>query len=147
MRWKSKRIVKPRVEIERLQRRYDKTRGCYVYNIRFKTRAPLTDRTLKVAEAFGLGIDEEKEHVIYEDFELRLGDRDIVYITGDSGSGKSVLLRALEEDLGDQAINIDDVEIDPEKPLIDTVGKTFKEALSLLSRAVSYTHLTLPTKA
>ena len=134
MRWKSKRIVKPRVEIERLQRRYDKTRGCYVYNIRFKTRAPLTDRTLKVAEAFGLGIDEEKEHVIYEDFELRLGDRDIVYITGDSGSGKSVLLRALEEDLGDQAINIDDVEIDPDKPLIDTVGKTFQEALSLLSR-------------
>ena len=134
MRWKSKRIVKPRVEVERLQRRYDKTKGCYVYNIRFKTRAPLTDRTLKVAEAFGLGIDEEKEHIIYEDFELRLGDRDIVYITGDSGSGKSVLLRALEEDLGDQAINIDDVEIDPDKPLIDTVGKTFQEALSLLSR-------------
>ena len=134
MNWKSKRIVKPRVEISRILRRRDKTTGKFVYDIRFKTRAPISDRTLKVAEAFGLGIDEEKEHVIYEDFELRLGDRDIVYITGDSGSGKSVLLRALEEDLGDQAINIADVEIDPEKPLIDTVGKTFQEALTLLSR-------------
>lgn len=132
---KSKRIIrKTQVEISRILRRRDRIRDCYVYDIRFKTKAPLTDRTLKVAEAFGLGIDEEKEHVIYEDFELRLGNRDIIYITGDSGSGKSVLLRALEEDLGDQAINIADMEVDPKKPLIDTVGETFQEALTLLSR-------------
>jgi len=37
---------------------------------------------------------------LYRDFELRLGEGDVVYIMGDSGSGKSVLLRALGEDLG-----------------------------------------------
>lgn len=30
--------------------------------------------------------------------------RDRVYITGDSGSGKSVLLRAIRSDLGEEAI-------------------------------------------
>jgi len=116
-------------------RRYDESRGCYVYDVSFKTRAPLTERTIEVAEAFGLGVDEEKEHVIYRDFELRLAEGDIVYITGDSGSGKSVLLRALEEDLGEEAVNIADVSIETNKPIIDTVGATFREALTLLSKA------------
>lgn len=115
-------------------RRYDSERGCYVYDVSFKTKAPLTERTVEVAEAFGLGIDEEKEHVLYRDFELRLAEGDIVYITGDSGSGKSVLLRAIEEDLGIEAVNIADVVIATEEPLIDTVGDSFHEALSLLSK-------------
>jgi len=115
-------------------RRYDKERGCYVYDVSFKTQAPLTERTIEVAEAFGLGIDQEKEHVLYRDFELRLAEGDVVYITGDSGSGKSVLLRALEEDLGEEAINIDDVDIPTDLPIIDTVGANFTEALTLLSK-------------
>jgi len=122
------------VRVRSRTRRWDAERGCFVYDIRFKTRAQLSDRTIEVARAFGLGIDEEKEHIVFRDFELKLADGDVVYITGDSGSGKSVLLRALAEDLGDKAINIDDVEVDPEKPLIDTVGRTFQEALTLLSK-------------
>jgi len=123
-----------RIEARRRVRRYDEERGCYVYDVSFKTRAPLTERTIEVAEAFGLGIDEEKEHVIYRDFELRLAEGDVAYITGDSGSGKSVLLRALEEDLGGEAINIADVNIPTDLPIIDTVGATFREALTLLSK-------------
>jgi len=116
------------------RRVWDKTRGCYVYDIRFRSRSELTDRTIEVGRAFGLGIDEEKEHIIFDEFELKLAEGDVCYISGDSGSGKSVLLRALAEDLGDRAINIADVEADPEKPLIDTVGKTFQEAITLLSK-------------
>ncbi len=82
------------IRVERRTRRYDSERGCYVYDISFKTRVPLTERTIDVAEAFGLGIDEEREHVLYRDFELHLAEGAVVYITGDSGSGKSVLLRA-----------------------------------------------------
>jgi ABC-type ATPase with predicted acetyltransferase domain len=83
------------VRAERRARRYDEERGCrgcYVYDISFKTSAPLTDRTIEVSKTFGLGVDEEKEHVLYRDFELRLTEGDVVYITGDSGSGKSVLI-------------------------------------------------------
>ena len=115
-------------------RRYDKSRGCYVYDISFKTRSVLSERTVKVAEAFGIGVDEEKEHVIYKGFDLKLAEGDVVYITGDSGSGKSALLRALAEDLEDRAIDMSMADVDPEKPLIETIGKTFQEALSLLSR-------------
>jgi len=115
-------------------RRYDEERGCYVYDISFRTRSAVTDRTIAVAKSFGLGIDEEREHVVFRDFELRLAEGDVVYITGDSGSGKSVLLRALGEDLGDEAVDIADVAVDPGRPIIDTVGATFRDALGLLSR-------------
>ena len=122
------------VKVRSRSRRYDSARGCYVYDISFRTRSAVTDRTIAVAQSFGLGIDEEKEHVIYRDFELRLSEGDIVYITGDSGSGKSILLRALKEDLGDEAVDIADIDSDPDRPLIDTVGATFRDALGLLSR-------------
>jgi ABC-type transport system involved in cytochrome c biogenesis ATPase subunit/GNAT superfamily N-acetyltransferase len=102
--------------------------------VRYKTSVPLTDRTIAVAEAFGLGIDDEKEHVVLDNVELKISPIDIIYVTGDSGSGKSVLLRALKKDLGDDAIDIGDVQIDPSKPLIETVGKTVEEGLELLSR-------------
>lgn len=32
---------------------------------------------------------------IYQDFAVRILERDVVYITGDSGSGKSLLLKEL----------------------------------------------------
>jgi len=118
----------------RTGRRFDEERGCYVYDVRFKTRAPVSERTVEVARAFGLGVDDEREHVVYRDFEVRLSEGDVVYITGDSGSGKSVLLRALREDLGEEAVDIDDVDAPAGRPIIDTVGGTFRDALRLLSR-------------
>jgi ABC-type transport system involved in cytochrome c biogenesis ATPase subunit/predicted GNAT family N-acyltransferase len=70
--------------------------------------------------------------------ELRIGPADIVYITGDSGSGKSVLLKALEKDIKQDmqatSINVGDIKPEPDKPLIETVGKTTEEALELLSK-------------
>jgi len=122
------------LRVERRTRRYDSERGCYVYDISFKTRAPLTERTIDVAEAFGLGIDDEREHVLYRDFELRLPQGGVVYITGDSGSGKSVLLRALREDLGEEAVDLDGVPVDEGVPLIDSVAGSFGDAVGLLSR-------------
>lgn len=115
-------------------RRYDESKGRYVYDVSFKTSLEITPRTTKVAEAFGLGLDDENEQTLLDDFEIKLTDGDVVYITGESGSGKSVLLRALREDLGDRAIDISEVQIDAGKPIIDTLGATFRDALSLLSR-------------
>ncbi len=121
-------------KITRYARRYDRETGKFVIDISYKTKTDITDRTIAVSEAFGLGVDEFKEHIVYDDVELRIGPKDIVYVTGDSGSGKSVLLKALTKDLGSEAINISDVEIDPDKPLIDTVGETLGQGLELLSR-------------
>ncbi len=86
-----------------------------------------------VAEAFGLGIDEAQKFTVL-DTELKISPTDIVYITGDSGSGKSVLLRAIRQDLGSEAIDMADVEVINDKPLIETIGATVEEGLELLSR-------------
>jgi len=91
-----------------------------------------------VAEGFGLGLDQWEKFVVYDNVELKIGPKDIVYITGDSGSGKSVLLKALEkdikQDMGLTCINISDIKPDLNKPLIETVGKTLEESLELLSK-------------
>jgi ABC-type ATPase with predicted acetyltransferase domain len=125
--------------IRQYARKFDRETGKFIINIAYETAAPEpTDRVVGVAEAFGLGLDKWEKFVIYDNVELKIGTTDIVYITGDSGSGKSVLLKALEkgikQDMGLSCINIADIKPKPNKPLIETVGKSLEEALSLLSQ-------------
>ena len=119
--------------IRQFRRVYDRQSGKFTFNISYETHTKPTPRSLVVAEAFGLGIDEAQRFKVL-DAELKIGPRDIVYITGDSGSGKSVLLRAIKADLGEEAIDLSEVAVDMEKPLIETVGATVEEGLELLSK-------------
>jgi ABC-type ATPase with predicted acetyltransferase domain len=119
--------------IRQFRRIYDRTEGKFTFNISYETHTKPTPRSLVVAEAFGLGIDEAQKFKVL-DAELKIGPQDIVYITGDSGSGKSVLLRAIRSDLGEEAIDLSEVEVDPDRPLIETVGATVEEGLELLSK-------------
>src|SRR3989337_698922 len=126
-------------QITKYARRYDKREGKFIVNIAYQTATELTPRTIAVSEAFGLGVDQQQKFVIFDNVELKIGLKDIVLITGDSGSGKSVLLRTLEKDIRDNpelggVINIADVDVVQDKPLIETVGKTVEEGLELLSR-------------
>jgi ABC-type transport system involved in cytochrome c biogenesis ATPase subunit/predicted N-acetyltransferase YhbS len=116
-------------------RRYDKREGKFIIDIAYETATEITPRTIGVAEAFGLGIDKHEKFVLYDNAQFKIGLTDVVYITGDSGSGKSVLLRQMKKDLGEEALDMADIQVDPDKPLIDTIGKTFSEGLELLSRA------------
>jgi ABC-type transport system involved in cytochrome c biogenesis ATPase subunit len=119
--------------IRQFRRIYDRTEGKFTFNISYETHTKPTPRSLVVGEAFGLGIDDTQRFKVL-DAELKIGPQDIVYITGDSGSGKSVLLRAIKADLVEEAIDLSDVEVDAEKPLIETVGATVEEGLELLSK-------------
>jgi ABC-type ATPase with predicted acetyltransferase domain len=119
--------------IRQFRRIYDRTEGKFTFNISYETHTKPTPRSLVVAEAFGLGIDDAQRFKVL-DAELKIGPKDIVYITGDSGSGKSVLLRAIKADLGEEAIDLSDVAVDAEKPLIETVGATVEEGLEVLSK-------------
>jgi hypothetical protein len=48
------RAIRVRAEVR--TRRYDSERGCYVYDIGSRTRAPLTDRTVEVSRAVALAV-------------------------------------------------------------------------------------------
>lgn len=102
---------------------------------KFNTKVERTDRVIEVAESFGLGLD-DREFVLFEDFELDIDEGDVVYIIGQSGSGKTVLLKQCETALqldGQVVQNIDDVQLE-EVPLVDQIGNNTKEALQILSR-------------
>lgn len=119
--------------IRKCRRTYDRSQGKFSFNISYETHTKLTPRSLVVAEAFGLGVDEAQKFTVL-DTELKIAPTDIVLITGDSGSGKSVLLRAIRADLGDEAADLSEVQVDADKPLIETVGATVEEGLELLSK-------------
>lgn len=120
-------------------RRYDRDSGKFIVNISYETAAPQpTKRVVAVAESFGLGLDKWEKFVVYDNVELKIGTADITLITGDSGSGKSVLLRALEKDIKNDmratSINMIDIQLQPDKPLVETIGETLEESLELLSK-------------
>jgi ABC-type ATPase with predicted acetyltransferase domain len=109
----------------------------YNINVAFKTRVNKTVRTLEIAESFGLGLD-EKEWVLYDNLELNIDQGDVVYVTGQSGSGKSVVLRELQKLMaaeGKSVASIDQFTFEDDKNVIDQIGKTTSDALGLLSMA------------
>jgi len=134
MRKRSRERLREVFEITKIAKRFDRTSNTFNITISYKTATDVTPRTLAVAEAFGIGVDQERQQVLYDDIELRIAPNDIVYMTGESGSGKSVLLKRLEKLLSPITINIKDVRVNREKPLIDTMGNSLQEGLELLSR-------------
>lgn len=107
----------------------------FTVNKSFTTVTKRSERVLECAEAFGLGL-ESKEFTLYKDLELEINPGDIVYITGQSGSGKSVLLREAAAALSREykVANIDDVALE-DCPLIDQIGKDTNDAIRILSAA------------
>jgi len=106
----------------------------FLINKRFKTCSEVTQRTIEVADAFGLGIDDEQEFIIFDNFSVGFDDGNVIYITGDSGSGKSLLLKSIMENLKEEDyIHEKLIDINPEETLIEGIGKDMNEALKILS--------------
>ncbi|MEM2906057.1 MAG: ABC transporter ATP-binding protein [Candidatus Bathyarchaeia archaeon] len=106
----------------------------------FKTRPELTPRTLAVAEAFGLGLDEAQTWPVYREYKVEVNPGDVVYITGESGGGKSLLLRELAEQMRGspefgRVLTDADVAVSPEEVPVEGLGATVDEALNHLSQA------------
>ena len=126
-----------KIESSELSREWEKahpkdplTLTCHV---EFSTKATLSERTTAVCEAFGLGIDEAKRFVVFDKFSLNFHRGDMIYITGDSGGGKTLLLNSFKGFFGDEAISLSGLEIDPEETLIEGVGRNVREAIETLS--------------
>ncbi|MBN1245516.1 DUF2075 domain-containing protein [Candidatus Bathyarchaeota archaeon] len=121
--------------IHQLKRTYNRQTDTFTINISYETApATITNRTKTVAEAFGLGADQTRKFTLYDNTALHIKPTDIVLITGDSGSGKSALLKALKTDLGTTAQDTHDTHVNPNTPIIDTVAANTTKALELLSK-------------
>lgn len=108
----------------------------YTISKSFKSAVHRSSRVLEVAESFGLGLSDH-EFVIYKDLEIDIREKDIVYITGQSGSGKSLLLRDLMEKMREEGLKVADladVELD-DVPVIDQLGNSTTHATELLAKA------------
>lgn len=108
----------------------------YHIDVRFQTRVARSPRVLEIAEAFGIGL-EDKEFVVFDNLDVKVEQGAVVYITGQSGGGKSVLLRELARQMGERGksvINLDDIQFRDE-PLIDQIGTSTDEAIRLLGSA------------
>jgi ABC-type ATPase with predicted acetyltransferase domain len=108
----------------------------YTVNCAFTSSVERTPRVLELAEGFGLGLT-DKKFVIYDGLKLEIRPADIVYILGQSGSGKSLLLRDLVRQMreeGKKVADLNEIELE-DKPVIELLGKTTVEATNLLAKA------------
>lgn len=108
----------------------------YTISRSFTSSVERTPRVLEIAEGFGLGLS-DKKFVVYDNLEVDIRKGDVVYITGQSGSGKSLLLRELIEKMKEEGLKVADLNqiVLKEKPVIELLGKTIGEATDLLARA------------
>lgn len=109
----------------------------YIIDRRFNTSVKRTPRVLELAEGFGLGLS-DKEFVIYNNLEIEVEQGDVLYITGQSGSGKSLLLKDLSAKMTEGGLKItdlNDVVLDPGVPVIDQMGENTVHATELLAKA------------
>lgn len=108
----------------------------YRIDVRFNSSVDRTPRVLEVAEGFGLGLS-SKEFVVYDNLFIDVNQGDVVYATGQSGSGKSVVLRELARQMRGHGLVIADLnELElPDVPVIEAVGKTTTQAADLLAKA------------
>jgi ABC-type ATPase with predicted acetyltransferase domain len=89
---------------------------------------------------FGIGLDETVEVAVLADLVLDVRPGDVVFVTGPSGSGKSVLVRALVEALvgavpAARVADLAAVEVPADRSVIDGLGLGLEEALRLASTA------------
>lgn len=108
----------------------------YVIDRKFTSSVERTPRVLEIAEGFGLGLS-NKEFVIYDHLEVEVNQGDVVYITGQSGSGKSLLLKDLVAQMrtgGLKVADLNEIEL-PDRPVIELVGSSTTQAADLLAKA------------
>jgi ABC-type ATPase with predicted acetyltransferase domain len=103
---------------------------------KFDWNLGVTEKVADVMRAFGITVQRLKNNAITHKCEIKISPGEIAYITGPSGSGKSILLREFFNSFAcDNKINIDDIPLPDDKSCVDCVPGGFLDTLRNLSSA------------
>ena len=105
---------------------------------RFRSRVRATERTIAVSSAFGLGLDEEREIVVVPETSFEINPGDVALISGESGSGKTIMLRLISSQLSKSrefspVIWSGQLGVSGGELVVHGVGGSVEEALETLS--------------
>ncbi len=105
-------------------------------NKTIKWPGAVTEKVAAVMRMFGLTTEYLRERPAVHRCALKVQPGDVVYVTGPSGSGKSILLRELEAAVPpEQRIVLDDIDLAGDKAVIERIDAGLVEGLRLLSIA------------
>lgn len=101
-----------------------------------KWQGTMTDRVVDVCRMFGLTIDRLTDRQCDHTCRIEVNPGDIVYITGASGTGKSILLKELQKCIPlSERIDLAHIDLPSDKTLIDCVQGDLLTSLRFLSVA------------
>jgi len=107
-----------------------------IFDKKFQTSPiEISDRVVAVSDAFGIGVDQERTFTIFDNLELKYDDGDLIYVTGDSGSGKSTFLKIFQQhelERGRKCVNFNDIQPSPDEVLVNSIGKNQLDAMRIL---------------
>lgn len=102
----------------------------------FHWQGTITDKVALVCRMFGITVDGLTERCLNHRCQLEINDGNIVYITGPSRAGKSVLLGELEKSIPvSDRINLTRIKLPSDKTLIDCIEGDLLRCLRMLSIA------------
>jgi ABC-type ATPase with predicted acetyltransferase domain len=108
----------------------------YAVSKHFPWQGPVSPRTAQVCRMFGLTLDRLTDAAPAHSCRVEINPADIVYITGPSGSGKSVLLGELERQIGpSESINLARIPLPTDRTVIDCFEADVIATLRTLSTA------------
>lgn len=101
---------------------------------KFSSRAEGSAKVAEVAGMFGLGVSGDRPVTVLEATEVRIEPGQVVYVTGGSGAGKSVLVRLIKEQLAG-VVDLDAQVLPSDRCVVDCFEAQLPETLQWLSTA------------